>query len=240
MKSTIVVSRDDEIIFTGRAVEIEDDFQKRRSVYCEGALAFFNDSVQPFAEFHGITVRGYLEKLVEVHNSQVEAGRRFTVGIVTARDANDSLYRFTNYNSTITEIKEDLLDDLGGYLFVRNEGGKLYLDYLEDYLEVSDQKIEFGENLLDFTRGFNTTDLATRIIPLGAVIDDESTETIQKRITVESVNDGKNYVESAEAIKSFGIITKTVTWDDVTTAKALLTKGKKYRIIVGNYPNLIG
>ncbi len=228
MKSTIVVSRDDEIIFTGRAVEIEDDFQKRRSVYCEGALAFFNDSVQPFAEFHGITVRGYLEKLVEVHNSQVEAGRRFTVGIVTARDANDSLYRFTNYNPTITEIKEDLLDDLGGYLFVRNEGGKLYLDYLEDYLEVSDQKIEFGENLLDFTRGFNTTDLATRIIPLGAVIEDESTDTIQKRITVESVNGGKNYIESAEAIKSFGIITKTVTWDDVTTAKALLTKGKKY------------
>jgi hypothetical protein len=228
MKSTITVYRDEEIIFTGRAVEIQDDFQKRRSVYCEGALAFFNDSIQPLAEFHGITVRGYLEKLVQVHNSQVEANRQFTVGIVTARDANDSLYRFTNYNPTITEIKEDLLDDLGGYLFVRNEGGVLYLDYLDDFLDVSDQKIEFGENLLDFTSGFNATDLATRIIPLGAVLTGESTESIQKRLTIESVNGGKNYVESAEAIESFGIITKTVTWDNVTTESALLSKGQKY------------
>ncbi len=228
MKSTIVVYRDDEIIFTGRAVEISDDFQKRRSVYCEGALAFFNDSVQPLAEYHGITVRGYLEKLVEVHNGQVETDRQFTVGIVTVRDANDSLYRFTNFNPTITEVKEDLLDDLGGYLFVRNEGGVLYLDYLDDFLDVSDQKIEFGENLLDFTSGFNTTDLATRIIPLGAVLTGESTESIQKRLTIENVNGGKNYVESAGAVESFGIITKTVTWDNVTTESALLSKGQKY------------
>lgn len=228
MKSTITVCRDEEIIFTGRAVEIQDDFQKRRSVYCEGALAFFNDSVQPLAEYHGITVRGYLEKLVQIHNSQVEANRQFTVGIVTARDANDSLYRFTNYNPTITEIKEDLLDDLGGFFFVRNEGGLLYLDYLEDYLEVSDQRIEFGENLLDFTSGFNTTDLATRIIPLGAVLEEESTDTIKKRLTIETVNEGKNYVESAEAVENFGIITKTVIWDNVTTGSALLSKGRKY------------
>lgn len=228
MKSTITVFRDDEIIFTGRATEIEDDFQKRRSVYCEGALAFFNDSIQPLAEYHGITVRGYLEKLVSVHNSQVEANRQFTVGMVTARDANDSLYRFTNYNPTITEIKEDLLDDLGGYFFVRNEGGKLYLDYLGDFIDTSDQKIEFGSNLLDFTSGFDTTDLATRIIPLGAVLDSESTETIKKRLTIEDVNGGKPYLESTEAVENFGIITKVVTWDGVTTATALLSKGRKY------------
>ena len=228
MKSTITVLRDTEIIFTGRVTEIQDDFYNRRSVYCEGALAFFNDSIQPLSEYHGITVRGYLEKLVQVHNSQVEENRQFTVGVVTARDANDSLYRFTNYNDTITEIKEDLLNDLGGYLFVRNEGGKLYIDYLEDYLYVSDQKIEFGENLLDFTRGFNATDLATRIIPLGAVLDGESADVIKKRLTIEAVNNGKNYVESSDAIKSFGIITKKVTWDDVTTESALLSKGKKY------------
>ncbi len=228
MKSTITVLRDEEIIFTGRATEISDDFHNRRSVYCEGALAFFNDSIQPLAEYHGITVRGYLEKLVQVHNSQVEENRQFTVGIVTARDANDSLYRFTNYNETISQIKEDLVDDLGGYLFVRNEDGKLYLDYLGDFLDLSDQKIEFGENLLDFTRGFNTTDLATRIIPLGTVLENESTETMRRRLTIESVNDGKNYVESADAIENFGIIAKVVTYDDVTTASALLSKGRKY------------
>ncbi|WP_051197923.1 phage tail protein [Butyrivibrio sp. MB2005] len=228
MKSTLTVYRDKEIIFTGRVTEVEDDFLNRRSVYCEGALAFFNDSIQPFAEYHGITVRGYLERLVSVHNSQVEKNRQFTVGIVTARDANDSLYRFTNYNNTITEIKEDLINDIGGYISIRNEDGILYVDYLDDYLDTSDQKIEFGENLLDFTKGFNTTDLATRIIPLGSVLESESTETIKKRLTIEEVNNGKNYIESTDAIESFGIITKTVIWDDVTTASALFSKGKKY------------
>ncbi|WP_051197421.1 phage tail spike protein [Butyrivibrio sp. MB2005] len=228
MRSTITVLRDRKNIFTGRVIEYEDDFNDRRSVYCEGALAFFNDSVQPLAEYHGMTVRGYLEKLVSVHNSQVENNRKFTVGVVTARDANDSLYRYTNYNSTITEIKEDLVDDLGGYLFVRNENGTLYLDYLGDFLDTSDQKIEFGENLLDFTRGFNATDLATRIIPLGAVLEGEEDETIKKRLTIDNINDGKNYVENEEAVKKFGKITKTVIWDDVTTETALLSKAKKY------------
>ena len=82
----------------------------------------------------------------------VKKDRQFKVGIVTVTDNNDSLYRYTNYNSTMKEIKEDLVDDLGGYLRVRNVNGTAYLDYISDYDNVSTQSIEFGENLLDFSR----------------------------------------------------------------------------------------
>ncbi len=61
-------------------------------MYCEGELAFFNDSTQPQAEYHDITVRGFLQTLVNIHNAKVSENRRFTLGAVTVTDSNNSLY----------------------------------------------------------------------------------------------------------------------------------------------------
>ena len=69
----------------------------------KGNLPISNDSIQRPAEYHNMTVRGYLETLIEIHNSQVDESRQFEVGIVTVTDTNDSLYRYTNYNSTWKE-----------------------------------------------------------------------------------------------------------------------------------------
>lgn len=38
------------------------------------------------------------------------------------------------------------------------------------------QIIRFGDNLLDFTKNWDLTDLATVLIPRGATIEQESTE----------------------------------------------------------------
>ena len=67
------------------------------------------------------------------------------------------------------------------------------------------------------------------LIPLGAKQENESENADeQKRLTIESVNDGKDYIENETAIGLFGRIVNTYTWDDVTQANNLLTKGKKY------------
>ena len=155
-------------MFNGRITECKIDFYNRKYFTCEGQLAYLNDSIQRPAEYHDMTVRGYLESLIASHNKQVKKDRQFKVGIVTVTDNNDSLYRYTNYNSTMKEIKEDLVDDLGGYLRVRNVNGTAYLDYISDYDNVSTQSIEFGENLLDFSRNTDVSDIATVFIPLGA------------------------------------------------------------------------
>lgn len=228
MRSCIQVFHDDVEIFNGRPTEQKVDFYKRKYIYCEGQLAFLNDSVQRPAEYHDMTVRGYLETLIAAHNEQVEENKRFTVGIVTVTDSNDSLYRYTNYNSTMTEIKEDLIDDLGGYLRVRNENGIRYLDYIKEYENTNTQTIEFGENLLDFTRNFDWTEIATVIIPLGAKLEESPIEALEQRLTIESVNGGNDFIYSADAVKVYGWIVKTVTWDNVTTPEMLIKKARKY------------
>lgn len=228
MRSCIEIWHDDELIFAGRPTTDTVDFYNRKNIECEGQLAYLNDSVQRPAEYHNMTVRGYLETLIEVHNSQVDESRQFEVGIVTVTDTNDSLYRYTNYNSTWKEIKEDLIDDLGGYIRVRNHNGHRYIDYIAEFDNLCSQSIQFGENLLDCAREVDMTDIATAVIPLGARLQESEIAALEERLTIKSVNNGLDYIENAEAVKKYGFIVKTVTWDDVTTPEMLLSKGRKW------------
>lgn len=228
MLSCIQVFQDDEEVFNGRITECKIDFYNRKHFTCEGQLAYLNDSIQRPAEYHDMTVRGYLESLIASHNKQVSKDKQFKVGIVTVTDSNDSLYRYTNYNSTMKEIKEDLIDDLGGYLRVRNVNETAYLDYISDYDNVSTQSIEFGENLLDFSRNTDVSDIATVFIPLGAKLEESPIAALEQRLTIESVNNGSDSLVNLDAVKKFGYITKTITWDEVTTPRMLLYKANKY------------
>lgn len=228
MRSCIEIWHDDELIFAGRPTTDTVDFYNRKNIECEGQLAYLNDSIQRPAEYHNMTVRGYLETLIEIHNSQVDESRQFEVGIVTVTDTNDSLYRYTNYNSTWKEIKEDLIDDLGGYIRVRNHNGHRYIDYIAEFDNLCSQSIQFGENLLDCAREVDMTDIATAVIPLGARLQESKIAALEERLTIKSVNNDLDYIENAEGVKKYGFIVKTVTWDDVTTPEMLLSKGKKW------------
>lgn len=182
LTTDISVRRGNKEIWAGRIIEDKEDFYKNRKIYCEGELAYFTDSIQPPAEYHDMTVRGMLETFVSIHNQQVPANRRFTVGAVTVTDPNDSLYRYTNYEHTIECLLNKLVDVLGGHLVIRKENGIRYLDYLEDYPNVSTQQISFGNNLIDFTKNYDMTDFVTCIIPRGEQIngDDYSAENTYK------------------------------------------------------------
>ena len=84
-KSIVQVFQDDEEepIFSGMCIEITNDFYKQKQIYCEGELAYFNDSIQRQARYQNVTVRGLLENFIAKHNEQVEEAKRFQVGIVT-------------------------------------------------------------------------------------------------------------------------------------------------------------
>lgn len=226
--SRITVYQDDTILFQGRITSVSLDFYNRKTITCEGELAYLNDTIQRPAEYHDMTVRRYLEKIIELHNAQVDESRQFTVGIVTVTNSTDNVYRYTNWETSMQTIKEDLVDDLGGYVRVRYENGKRYIDYITDYGVISKQVIAFGENLLDFTRSVDLTDIATVCIPLGARQSESPIKALEARLTISSINDNKDYVESADAVKRYGRIVKTVTWDDVTTPERLKTHGEKW------------
>lgn len=222
----ISVMKDKKELWAGRVLSESKDFYNNRILYCEGELAFFNDTTQPPAEYPGSTIRHFLETLISIHNSKVEKNRRFTIGAVSVHDGDFPTF-YTNYEKTM-EILNDLVETYGGHMRVRKENGIRYLDYLAEYPDTCTQAIQFGKNLIDFTRNWDSIEYATVIVPLGNRLDTSPIEALDAYLTVESVNGGSRFVQSAAAVATYGWIEKTVTWDDVTDPSVLLTKAKEY------------
>lgn len=228
LASTIHIERDGKFFWEGRIINEKSDFQKQRRVTCEGELGYLNDTTQPPGEYHDYTVRQFLTALITEHNRKVDDSKKFTVGAVTVTDANDSLYRYTNNEKTFKCIQEKLVDRLGGHIRTRHADGVRYLDYLAEYPNTNTQEVRFGENLLDFTKNFDLTKLATVITPRGARLEESPIEALEAYTTVESVNGGSIYVTSEEAIKTYGWIEQVVDWNDVNIPANLLRKAKEY------------
>ena len=88
------------------------------------------------------------------------------------------MYRITDRENTLEAIRDKLVDRLGGYLRLRHENDKLYLDWLtiQEYGKYCEQPIQFGENLMDYSETMTADDVITALIPLGAAIEQETDE----------------------------------------------------------------
>lgn len=219
--------RTNEIKFKGRVLIQTPDMSSSgllsKSVVCESELGYLMDSVQEYGEYHNITVRSFLELIIDNHNKQVSEDKYFTVGIVDVVDNNDSLYRCLGYDKTLDTIKDKLIDRLGGELRIRYEDGIRYLDYVQAIGGKKDTEIVLAKNLVTIEQERDPSDVITRLIPLGAKLEDS-----EERLTISSINNGLNYIDDEEAISEFGIIVDTVTYDDVNIVENLLRKGQEY------------
>lgn len=218
-----------------------------KSYVCESELAYLLDTYQSYEEIHNDTVRGYLERLIRVHNANTDSNKQFTVGNVNVIDNNDSLYRYVAYDSTKKNIDDDLIGKLGGELQIRYENDIRYLDYLQEIGKVCTTEIRLAKNLQDIEQNINISGYCNRLVVLGAKLktaDDEGNEVdTENRLTIESVNGGIRYIDDEESIAKYGIMQGQVIYDDVTDAKNLFTKGKKYllnqRLIISNKVNAL-
>lgn len=229
-KSIVSVYRDEKEIFIGEVREQTKDLRGNKKVQCVGLLSYLADSIQPQMEYHDQTPYQLLSKFLKIHNEQVDDKKKIMLGRVTVTDPNNSLYRFTNYETTMEVIMTKMVDKLGGYLKLRREEELLYLDYLrlEEMGKATEQSIEFGVNLLDYTEDLSAEDITTAIIPLGKEIDGEENDILKKYTDIQSVNDGKNYLVSKEAKDEFGWVCRVIRWDDVTVPANLLRKGAEW------------
>ena len=224
MTSVIELFRNDVLIFEGRVLYTDDDIMNNRTFTCEGSLAYLLDSIVRPVTTQDMTILQYFTYLINQHNSQVEEQKQFQVGMVTVTNSTDNVYRIDNtYQNTLTVLQEKLVNRLGGYLVVRIENGVRYLDYLEEYGTTSSQTIEFQKNILDVTQRISAENIITALIPLGATNEETSLP-----LTIESVNDGKDYIFDQTAVNLFGYIYGTNTWEDVTLPQNLLTKGQEF------------
>ncbi len=225
LKTVVTLEQDGEVIFRGRVLETTSDLYNQKKVYCEGELAFLLDSlVRPY-EYKG-KASDLFTQLVTKHNEQVEDYKQFEVGIITAVTDEDELEtEGDGYADTLSEIQSLLLDGFGGYLRVRLDNGTRYLDYVDAFNQTCSQEINFGVNLVDIESKLNAQDVCTVLVPLGYQEGDSQT-------TIESVNDGKDYIEDAEAIAKYGRIIKTHTWSECEDPAELLKLAQEYMAVM--------
>lgn len=226
LSSIITVEQDDEVLYTGRPTTSEQDFQLTGQVACEGELAYLLDTVQEKHAYgsqsaengEADTNRKILAKMVDMHNIQVGAEKRFTCGIIDV-DEEPVKMLTTNFESTWSSIDTNFLQKYDGYLRIRHDRGINYLDYVKRYGRVNNQAIRLGENLLDIQKSVKTEDVRTAIIPMGA-----------NNITVANAtgHDGSIYVRDSEAIKEYGWIVEKVDFFDINNPDDLLVEAKKY------------
>ena len=76
--------------FVGRILSPSEELQESGlffiSYVCESALAYLVDSIQRYESFTNISIKTYLEKLIENHNSKMqEDWKKFKVGTIEIR-----------------------------------------------------------------------------------------------------------------------------------------------------------
>ena len=216
----------DKDIFIGRVLKCPDSMDERglicRKVTCEGRLGWLYDSVQPYIEYKMVGIRTVLSAFLSKHNSQVGADKRIELGQVTVTASNNYTYT-ANWDKTMDVIADKLIGKFGGEIQLRDKGGKVYLDYLENIGHGTDTTIELAVNLKTISREVDETAVITRLYPLGAKLTDS-----EKRLTIGTVNGGKDYIEDSSLVAKYGVISGTQIWDDVILASNLLSKGKEY------------
>lgn len=216
----------DKDIFIGRVLKCPDSMDERglicRKVTCEGRLGWLYDSVQPYIEYKMVGISTVLSSFLSKHNAQVGADKRIELGQVTVTASNNYTYT-ANWDKTMDVIADKLIGKFGGEIQLRDKDGKVYLDYLENIGHGTDTTIELAVNLKTISREVDETAVITRLYPLGAKLTDS-----EKRLTIGTVNGGKDYIEDSSLIAKYGVISGPQIWDDVTLASNLLSKGKEY------------
>ena len=222
-----VINHNGKAKFKGRVLKPKPSMDETgkicKTVLCEGRMGWLCDSVQPYGEYTVPSINSVLSAMLNVHNTQVGADKQIKLGQVTLNTSN-SYHYVKNWDTTMQTISDKLIDKFGGELQIRDgSDGAVYLDYLDRIGHGTDTKIELAVNLKAITLDVDETSVITRLYPLGAKQTDSDA-----RLTISSVNNGKAYIEDAELVAKYGIVSGTQTWDDVTIASNLLTKGKEF------------
>ncbi|MBC5678187.1 phage tail protein [Anaerostipes sp. NSJ-7] len=225
LKSKIEVYEDSELLFAGRSLTDEIDFQRTGQIACEGELAFLLDSVQRknifrTNKFQPISSNiDIFKNIIAEHNQQVEDSKKFTIGTIDI-DRVDKINNFdANYEKTWDLINTNFIEKYPGYLRVRYQNGVRYLDYVKQYGKVSNQVIRFGENLLDLKKYTKAENIKTAIIPMGG-----------GNVTIKNAtgHNGTDYIYNQSAVDLYGWIFEKVDFPDASDPNTLFQKAQEY------------
>lgn len=235
------------ILFKGEITKIDEDFEGNYSVSCTGVLDYLTATrVRPYSTVKGeqpltcpATVDGYFQWLINQHNSNcLDSRKRFSVGVNQGNvlDKNNYIYRSSEQRpTTASEIEDKILNSVGGYLFVRYQDDLNILDLYADVHDVNTQIIDYGVNILDFTKTTTAETQYTAVVATGYTPDppEGQTDVKMKPITLEGCADGGTPYSSTivkmgdrvydiEAVARYGYREYYVSNTDIKTYDGLL------------------
>lgn len=235
------------ILFKGEITQIEEDFEGNRSVSCTGALDYLTATrVRPYSTVEGeqplkapSSFDGYFQWLIDQHNSNcLDSRKHFSVGVNQGNmlDKNNYIYRSSEQRPTTgAEIEDKILNSAGGYLFLRYQDDLNILDLYADVHDANTQIIDYGVNMLDFTKTTTTESQYTAVVATGYTPDPpkDQPNAKMKPITLEGCTDGGtpysstivkmgDRVYDVDAVNRYGYHEYYVSNTDIKTYDGLL------------------
>lgn len=195
----------------------------------EGFLGYLCDSTQMYRNYVDTSPKDFLTAVIDAHNTQVTNNghpeKRIILGTVSITQSDYKRSKTTAYRNTLEEIRTNLIDRIGGEIRIRHVNNSLVLDYLDRIGEDCTTTIEVAKNMKSLSVDIDTSNIITRLIPLGMLLDPGETA---ERLTISEVNGGLPYIDDPAAIEKYGIIAGTVEFDDITIAENLKAAGESY------------
>lgn len=197
LKTVVSVEQDDKEIWQGRVMNHEQDFKLRQKVYCEGELAYFNDTDVPPYTAKDVTIRQFLNFLCKNHTSLTDSYKSFTMGNVTVEEQQryvpvaEKCYMKLDYAASSPDSDGDYLQKWGLYSKIGNrlieEFSKLYSDYEEEQTPPEKEwelnKINVGINYLVWRTGDNEFSLRLNVVSQGSRTYDAEQTVVNPSIT---------------------------------------------------------
>lgn len=230
-------------IWSGRIISVKEDFQKNKTITCEGELAYLNDTTQPQELYSSKSYGQLLDIFLTEHNNKVDVSKRIYLGEYTPYNVNTEAYDevYTNYDTTWAAITDKITSKYNGYIKFYRYNGRNYIDLIpKNRRPISQQVIKFGTNLLDFTKNFDSTQFCTVVLPLGTKLEDKyginmsGIDGVQAYTTVEDApvdvyhRADSMYVYRQDMVDAYGWIEEVVHFDDEENPELLLNKAKEY------------
>lgn len=205
------VYSDSKLLFMGEITDIQEDFYGSKQVSCVDPRDHLNDVLlRPYSTVSGeqsitapSSVDGYFQWLIDKYNEgMINPKFHFQVGVNQGAylEKNNYIYRSSEqFPSVGSELEDKILDTLGGYLTLTYPDDIPTLNLYADVHEANTQMIDFGVNLIDFTKTTGTSEQYTAIRPQGGTPEKDSDDPDApdpEPTTIESLGDGVTSVDS--------------------------------------------
>lgn len=252
-----------ELVFRGRLIKVSRKMTSSgefvQELVFESVIGYLLDTIAfpGMPEFDKpLTIKEFLAAITGFHNTAKGIDNKTekisfgdNLGAIDNNLETDEggkhKYEF-DYKNCWDTIKEQLIDRLGGYFTIQVRpvpDEKRYVIVM-GYSKMTEadhpnSEIKIGVNMQSAGVSVDPTKVVTRLIPLGATIDDKS-ETKQRYMLWSGKDNYRfedGFVKSDELEKTFGIIYGTQVWEQVKDPNELRRLGQEWlarQIIVVN------